>query len=195
MKPIKSVAVYCSSSSDVEQSYKDAAKELGYLLADRGIELVYGGSNQGLMGIVASAVLEKKGKVYGVIPHFLDAKEGSYEGITELHYVESMHERKHKMFERADAFVILPGGLGTMDETFELLTWKQIGLHRKYVMVLDIDHYWAPVFKDFFNAMADKKFIRSEDCNLFTLLERVADLHPFLTNETNNQQDYVSKWG
>ena len=195
MTPIKSVAVYCSSSSTVPEFYKNAAKELGETLAKNKIELVYGGSNQGLMGITARTVLENEGKVYGVIPRFLDAKEGSYDGLTELHYVDSMHIRKNMMFDRADAFIILPGGLGTMDETFELLTWKQIGLHKKNIIILDIEKYWSPIFIDFFDRMIEQNFVRPEDLNLFTLVERVADLTPFFTADATNHSDYVSKWG
>lgn len=195
MHPIKSVAVYCSSSNTVPEFYKTAAQDLGKMLAQHNVELVYGGSNQGLMGITARTALENHGKVYGVIPRFLDAKEGSYDGLTELHYVDDMHTRKHMMFERADAFVILPGGIGTMDETFELLTWKQIGLHKKNIIILDIEKYWSPIFIDFFDRMVDQTFVRAEDRKLFTLIERVADLAPFFATNGNNLSDYVSKWG
>lgn len=195
MHNIKSVAVYCSSSNQVPEYYQHAAKELGNILAKNNIELVYGGSTQGLMGITARTVLENKGKVYGVIPRFLEAKEGSYQGITELHFVEDMHTRKSMMFERSDAFVILPGGLGTMDEMFELLTWKQIGLHKKLILILDIEGFWSPIFIDFFDRLVEQGFVRPEDRNLFTLIERVADLSGFFTSDSNNQNDYVSKWG
>jgi uncharacterized protein (TIGR00730 family) len=195
MAKIKSLAVYCGSSDATPEIYRHAARDLGYLLAKHEIELVYGGSKKGLMGILAQSMLSRGGKVYGVISRFLDDKEGGYEEITELHYVENMHERKQKMFERADAFAILPGGLGTLEESCEILTWKQIGLHNKLVIILDINRYWSPLFIDFFEHMIKDEFIRSEDKNLFTLIARVEDLVPFFSAETSSQQSYVSKWG
>ena len=113
MHKIKSIAVYCGASDRVGSVYKKAAHDLGEVFAKNKIELVYGGSRQGLMGIVASSCLDNGGKVYGVISRFLSEREGGYERITELHYVDSMHERKQKMYERADAFLIFPGGIGT----------------------------------------------------------------------------------
>src|SRR6478752_1385946 len=148
MAKIKSLGVFCGSSETAPDIYKKAAQDLGALLAHHHVELVYGGSKLGLMGLLAKSTLENKGKVYGVISRFLDSREGGYEGITELHYVDNMHERKQKMFERADAFAILPGGLGTLDEMCEILTWKQIGLHNKLIIVLDINLYWSPLFVD-----------------------------------------------
>lgn len=195
MSKIKSLAVFCGSSDVAPEIYQHAARDLGYLLAKHDIELVYGGSKKGLMGILARASLSRGGKVYGVISRFLDDKEGGFEEITELHYVESMHERKHKMFERADAFAILPGGLGTLEEICEILTWKQIGLHNKLIIVLDINRYWSPLFIDFYEHMIKNEFVRSEDKDLFTLIARVEDLVPFFSTETSNQKSYVSKWG
>src|SRR5262245_36133836 len=120
MAKIKSLAVYCGSSDTAPEIYQHAARDLGHLLAKHGIELVYGGSKKGLMGILAQATLSQGGRVYGVISRFLNDREGGYEEITELHYVDTMHDRKQKMFERADAFAILPGGLGTLDEICEI---------------------------------------------------------------------------
>ena len=195
MAKIKSLAVYCGSSDTASEIFQHAARDLGHLLAKHDIELVYGGSKIGLMGIVAQSTLSQGGKVYGVISRFLNDREGGYEEITELHYVDTMHDRKQKMFERADAFAILPGGLGTLDELCEILTWKQIGLHNKLVMILDINHYWSPLFIDYFEEMVKNEFVRPEDKNLFTLVERVEDLVPFFTAETSNQHNYVGKWG
>jgi len=195
MTKIKSMAVYCGSSDTAPEIYQQSAKDLGQLLATHNIELVYGGSKQGLMGQVAQSTLSNGGKVYGVISRFLNDREGGYEGITELHYVDSMHDRKQKMFERADAFAILPGGLGTLDEICEILTWKQIGLHNKLVIILDINRYWAALFCDFYEHMVKNNFVRKEDKNLFTLIERIEDLVPFFSADSTNQHSYVSKWG
>jgi uncharacterized protein (TIGR00730 family) len=191
----KSIAVYCGSSETTPDIYKQAAKDLGRVLAQNKIELVYGGSRQGLMGLVAEAALSNGGRVYGVISKFLDSKEGGYQDITELYYVDNMHQRKQKMFERADAFVVLPGGMGTLDELCEILTWKQLGLHSKTIVILDINHYWSDLFCHFIDHMAANNFIRPEDKNLFTLVERVEDLLPFFQTHSSNQTNYVAKWG
>lgn len=191
---IKSMAVYCGSSDTTPEVYRQAAMDLGRLLAGHHIDLVYGGSRQGLMGLTARACLESNGRVFGYISHLIDGKEGGYEGITELHYVETMHERKQKMFERSDAFIIMPGGMGTLDEAFEVMTWRQLGLHNKPIFFIDINRYWSMICHNFFDHMAENNFIRVEDKNLFTLVERVEDLIPFFRAERVSDKTYVSKW-
>ena len=124
--------------------YAEAGRQVGRLLAGEGIELVYGGGSVGLMGVVANATIEAGGRVIGVIPRRLFRAEVAHPGITELIEVTSMHERKMEMFERADAFLALPGGLGTLEELTETATWSQIGLHSKPLATLDVDGYWAP---------------------------------------------------
>ena len=196
MTKIKSIGVYCGASDNVPQIFKDAAHDFGKLLADHDIDMVYGGGRVGLMGITAKAAMDNGGKVYGIIPRFLDNHEGGYSDITELTYVESMHERKHIMFEKSDAFVILPGGFGTLDELCEVLTWKQIALHKKYIFIIDINGYWSPIFKTAVEVMVQNGFLRKEDKNLFTLIERVEDMLPLLTVEApDEQENYVSKFG
>jgi len=195
MAKIKSLAVFCGSSDNAPEVYQQAARDLGRLLAKHEIELVYGGSKIGLMGILAQETLLNGGKVFGFISRFLNDREGGFEGITELHYVDTMHDRKQKMFEKADAFAILPGGLGTLEEICEILTWKQIGLHNKLIMIIDINRYWSPLFIDYFEHMIKNKFVRSADKDLFTLVARVEDLVPFFSAEASNQQNYVAKWG
>lgn len=193
---IQSIAVYCGSSDKCKDIYKQAAEDFGAILAKNKIEMVYGGGRRGLMGITAKSCMDHGGKVCGIRPHFLDNHEGKYEEITELHYVDSMHERKQMMFERADAFAILPGGFGTLDELFEILTWKQIGLHKKYVFILDINRYWAPIFLTAIEGMVEAGFIRKDDKNLFSLIERVEDIVPFFSAaKPENQAGYVAKWG
>ena len=196
MTKIKSIGVYCGASSDAPEIFRESAYNFGKLMAKSNVEIVYGGGRMGLMGITAESCMENGGSVYGVIPRFLDKHEGGFREITELHYVDSMHERKQMMFERSDAFAVLPGGFGTLDELCEILTWKQVGLHKKFIFILDINRYWSPIFCDALKVMTDNKFVRQEDKNLFTLIERVEDMIPFLTAERpENQHNYVGKWG
>ena len=142
MTEIKSLCVFCGSRAGLDPDHESAARHLGHAIADRGIKLVYGGGDIGLMSIVARAALENGGHVIGVIPEFIQDFEVGNPGLSELIVVESMHERKSKMFELADGFVSLPGGLGTLDETIEILTWKQLQQHRKPVVLVDINDYW-----------------------------------------------------
>ena len=142
---IKRLCVYCGSSGAVEARYREAASELGARLAAAGIELVYGGGRVGLMGLLADAALTAGGKVTGIIPRRLLDAEVAHLGVTELVVVDSMHDRKRLMAEKADAFAVLPGGIGTLDELFEILSWKQLELHDKPILLVDIGGYWAPL--------------------------------------------------
>ncbi len=134
---IKSLAVFCGSKEGKNPLYCEHAKRLGYILAEKNITLIYGGSNKGIMGAIANAVLEKNGKVVGVMPRLLNGIEHSHYGISELHETEDMHSRKKMLYEKADAALILPGGYGTMDEFFEMLTWNQLEIHDKKIFVLN----------------------------------------------------------
>jgi uncharacterized protein (TIGR00730 family) len=145
MKKIRRLCVYCGSSGAVEARYREAASELGARVAAAGIELVYGGARVGLMGLLADAALAAGGKVTGIIPGRLVNAEVAHPGVTELLVVDSMHDRKRFMTDRADAFAVLPGGIGTLDELFETLSWKQLELHDKPILVVDIGGYWAPL--------------------------------------------------
>lgn len=142
---MKSVCVFCGSSPGARPVYMDAARRLGEAIAVRGLSVVYGGANNGLMGAVADGAIALGGKVVGVLPGFMTAREIAHKGLTELVMVGSMHERKARMAELSDAFVALPGGFGTMDELFETLTWSQLGLHKKPCALLDVDGYYAPL--------------------------------------------------
>ncbi len=144
---IRSVCVYCGSSSRVDQRYKDNAKTIGTMLAQKGIDVVYGGGRVGLMGIVADAAMNAGGKVIGIIPQHIQSKEIEHHGLTELHIVDSMHTRKRMMAEKSDAFVVLPGGFGTLDEAFEIITWKQLQLHEKPIIIFDDNGFWDPLVK------------------------------------------------
>lgn len=142
---MKSVCVFCGSSPGARASYRVAAERLATAIAKRGLDLVYGGASVGLMGALADAALAAGGRVVGVLPRALDRKEIAHVGLTELHVVDSMHERKARMAERADAFIALPGGIGTLEEWFEVLTWSQLGFHAKPCGLLDVDGYFAPL--------------------------------------------------
>jgi uncharacterized protein (TIGR00730 family) len=142
---IARLCVYCGSSPGDDPRYQAAAGELGAGLAARGIELVYGGGRNGLMGRVADAVLGGNGRVTGIIPVHLQHRELAHTGLSELVVVADMHQRKQAMAERADAFAVLPGGVGTLDETIEMLSWRQLGLHQKPMFIIDIDGYWSPL--------------------------------------------------
>ena len=136
------LAVYCGSATGVDPAFADAARLLGRTMVERGIDLVYGGGRLGLMGIVADAVLDSGGKVYGVIPQALVEHEVAHRGCTELYTVANMHERKAKMTELTDAFVALPGGIGTLDELFEAWTWNALGYHAKPFCLLNVNGFW-----------------------------------------------------
>lgn len=141
------LCVFCGSSAGETSRYVEAAGLTGALLAERGLTLVYGGSRVGLMGRLADAALDAGGEVVGVIPRALTAREVAHEGLTELHVVDSMHERKALMAELADGFLALPGGLGTLEEFFEVLTWSQLGLHRKPCGLLDVGGYFEALVR------------------------------------------------
>lgn len=142
---IKSVCVYCGSAFGASEIYRQAAHDLGQVLAGAGLRLVYGGGNVGLMGETARAVHQAGGKVLGIMPQFLRGREILYDDV-ETRVVANMHERKMMMFEEADAFVVLPGGVGTMEEIVELLSWRRLDLHKKPVVFLNIDDFWRPFF-------------------------------------------------
>lgn len=143
MSDISAICVFCGSRTGCDPAYENAARALGHLMAEKGIRLVYGGGHVGLMGVIADAVLDAGGQVTGVIPDFLRRREVGRDDLTELVVTDSMHSRKQRMFELADAFVALPGGLGTLDETIEVATWKQLGLHAKPIVILDAAGYWG----------------------------------------------------
>jgi uncharacterized protein (TIGR00730 family) len=142
---LRAVCVFCGSSAPADPRYRAAARALGALMAGSGIDLVYGGASVGLMGALADAALGHGGRVIGVIPAGLFAREVSHTGLTELHEVASMHQRKQLMYDLSDAFIALPGGLGTLEELAEVATWSQLGLHSKPVVLLDVGGFWEPL--------------------------------------------------
>ena len=160
-----SVCVYCGSSRGEREEYAAAARALGALFARRRIRLVFGGGSVGLMGVLADAVLDAGGEVIGVIPHRLRTAELAHEGVTEMIAVDSMHARKLRMVELSDAFVALPGGIGTLDELFETWTWLQLGIHAKPVGLLNVAGYYDPLM-GFLKQMSDQQFLSEKhlDC-------------------------------
>ncbi|WP_214767028.1 MULTISPECIES: TIGR00730 family Rossman fold protein [unclassified Exiguobacterium] len=158
---MKKLAVFCGSKDGASPLFKEAAATLGTVLAKQDYGLVYGGSRVGTMGAVADAILSANGQAIGVLPHFLQEKEIAHPNLTELHLVDSMHDRKAKMAELADGFIILPGGPGTMEEFFEVFTWAQLGLHEKPCGILNIDGYYDPLIA-LFEQMETQGFIIPE---------------------------------
>lgn len=172
MPDIHAVAVFCGSRTGNDPAYREAAQSLGRGLAEAGIQLVYGGGRIGLMGIVADAALAAGGSALGVIPEFLTRREVAHDRLTGLVVTSSMHSRKQRMFEEADAFVALPGGLGTMDETIEIITWRQLGLHDKPVLICDVADSAKP-FVAAIEATVAAGFAGPETRELFEVLEGV----------------------
>ena len=158
---IRRVCVFCGSNTGNDPAFVEAAQSLGRLFAREGIALVYGGGSVGLMGQLADAVLEAGGEVIGVIPHALWAREVGHRGLTDLRIVDTMHERKATMAELADAFIALPGGLGTLEEIFEVWTWAQLGLHQKPLGFLDVNGFYAPLM-EFLDRAVRARFVKEQ---------------------------------
>lgn len=160
---IKSIAVFCGSKSGNNPLFEEHARQLGNILAQHGITLIYGGGNKGLMGAVANSVLEKSGKVIGIIPQLLTDREHSHHGVTELIVVDNMHIRKQMLYEKCDAAIILPGGFGTLDELYEMLTWNQLSIHDKKIFILNTD--------GFYNSLLSHNIIMQQQGFLYDKLE------------------------
>lgn len=190
---IRSVCVYCGSSSRVNQRYKDNAALLGQQLAKKGIDVVYGGGRVGLMGIVADAALNAGGKVVGIIPHYIQSKEVEHLGLTELHVVESMHTRKRMMAERSDAFVVLPGGFGTLDEAFEIITWKQLQLHEKPIIIFDDGGFWKPLV-DLMENLIHEGFANEKHKSLYQVARSLPEVFDILKQPVIKPPPIETKW-
>ena len=187
---LKSLCVYCGSSPGLRTSYIETAEAFGRLLAAEGITLIYGGGNVGLMGALADSVLQAGGQVVGVIPEQMVAWEVAHHGLTELHRVASMHERKLKMAELSDAFIALPGGVGTMEEIFEVFTWTQLGIHSKPCAFLNVEGYYTPLF-EFLDHMAEQRFIKKEHLGSLIRADNPGDL---LIKLRNYSPVNIRKW-
>jgi len=172
---VRAVCVYSGSSPGARAEYREAAEAMGRELARRGIAAVYGGGNVGLMGAMATAALDAGGRVTGVIPRSLFEKELGHGGLTELHVVETMHERKRLMSDLSDGFVALPGGFGTLEELLEALTWTQLGVHGKPCGILNVGGYWDPMLA-MLDAAVRERFLRPEHRDLVTVATEPAEL-------------------
>jgi uncharacterized protein (TIGR00730 family) len=160
MSIIKAVCVYCGSGPGSNPKFVETARALGRILAENNIRLIYGGGSIGLMGAIAESVVDHGGQVTGIIPEFLKARELMFRGAQEIIVTRDMHERKRLMFERADAFVALPGGIGTLEELVEQLTWAQLGHHKKPILIANIDRFWDPLCT-LLDHMREMQFIRA----------------------------------
>jgi uncharacterized protein (TIGR00730 family) len=179
MSNIDTVCVYCGSGAGTNPAFVEAARRLGRILAENRVALVYGGGSVGLMGALANAVLDHGGTVTGVIPEFLTGREQMLKRVQEMVVTRDMHERKRIMFERADAFVALPGGIGTLEELVEQMTWAQLGRHKKPILIANIDGFWDPLC-GLLDHMTSLEFIRSGvSINLLTV-DRVETILPKL---------------
>ncbi len=184
---IEGVCVYCGSGKGLSSAYAIAARKLGKALGDSGIRLIYGGGSLGLMGEVARATLGAGGKVTGIIPEFLGSREHMLKDVDELIVVENMHTRKQLMFDRADAFVALPGGVGTLEELVEQLTWSQLGRHSKPIVVANINGFWDPFLK-LLDHMKAETFIRSGLDVHFTVVDKAEDILPAILKTAQPEQ-------
>jgi uncharacterized protein (TIGR00730 family) len=187
---MKRICVFCGSNRGVRSEYIDAAQWLGKILVKRNLSLVYGGGNVGLMGVIADAVLAEGGEVIGVIPQSLVDREVAHQNLTQMHIVNSMHERKALMADLSDGFIAMPGGMGTFDEFCEILTWAQLGIHQKPCGILNVENYFTHLLKMFDHAM-DEGFLRDTHRDLVieaTTPETLLDLFD------NYQPKPVAKW-
>ncbi len=176
---IKSIAVFCGSKAGNNPIYKEHAAALGILLAQRNITLIYGGGNKGLMAAIANAALDGSGNVIGVMPELLASREHQHDGITELILVDTMHTRKKLIYERCDAAIILPGGFGTLDEFFEILTWNQLTIHDKPIFILNSDNYYSALIAHM-QKMHEDGFLYESPENNMTILKNPTELEYYL---------------
>ncbi|MDP3371699.1 MAG: TIGR00730 family Rossman fold protein [Candidatus Paracaedibacteraceae bacterium] len=177
----KFLCVYCGASERSDPTYRQAAVDMGKIIGKNQLGLVYGGGRMGLMGLIADAVLDNGGKAVGFIPEHLDQREGAHHGLTELYIVDSMHTRKLRMSERADMFIILPGGFGTLDEMFEIITWKQLGIHHKPIVIVNINGYWDPL-KQLIDKVVDSHFAYDEHRHFMKIVDSVEGVLAHLPN-------------
>ncbi|EFK36725.1 LOG family protein yvdD [Chryseobacterium gleum] len=187
---MKSITVFCGSSLGTDKIYEEQAFLLGQTLAKQNIQLIYGGSETGLMGTIANGVLSENGMVTGVLPYFLQAKEIAHKSLTELILVETMHERKTKMNELCDGVIVLPGGYGTLEEFFEMITWAQLGLHKKPIGILNIDGFYDDLIR-LVQTMVDKGFLKQVNRDMLLISNTIDEL---LEKMRNYQAPTVGKW-
>ncbi len=184
---LTSVCVYCGSSFGSDPAHEAAATRLGQIIAEAGLRLVYGGGSVGLMGTVANAALESGGKVTGIIPRFLEKREVMLESLEDLVITNDMHERKHLMFERADAFIALPGGIGTLEEAVEMMTWAQLGQHKKPVLLANINGFWSPLL-ELLDHMRAQGYIRPDTEVTYLVAKKIEDILPMLQQSVSERK-------
>ena len=177
--PIRSIAIFCGSKTGNNPLFEAHTRELGHLLAAQNITLIYGGGNKGLMAAAANSVLEKNGKVIGIIPKILSDWEHQHDGLTELLVVETMHIRKQMLYEKCDAAVILPGGYGTLDEVFEMLTWNQLNIHNKKIFFLNSGNFYDHLIAHIYQ-MQEESFLYDHPDTKMTVLKEPSDLLKYL---------------
>ncbi len=190
---IRSVCVYCGSSNKVDEKHKTTAKDVGTALAKHKLRIVYGGGHVGLMGIIADSALKAGGEVIGIIPEHIRVKEVQHTHLTELHVVDSMHTRKRMMVEKSDAFVVLPGGFGTLDETFEILTWRQLGLHNKPIIIYNEGGFWTPLIK-VIDHVVNSGFAPKDNLEFYKVVNNLDELFAALAAPTGAMIDPATKW-
>ncbi|MDA0306206.1 MAG: TIGR00730 family Rossman fold protein [Proteobacteria bacterium] len=191
MTEITSLCVFCGSKTGQDPAHELAARRLGEIMAERNVKLIFGGGRIGLMGVVAGAVLDGGGEAIGVIPEFLKDLEVGDDSVTEQIVTGSMHERKNKMFELSDGFVVLPGGLGTLDEALEIVTWKQLRLHSKPIVVLNSGGYWS-VFADLVRRTIDGGFAHPAVEELFTMVDGPDDVFKALAEAPEPNEEVLT---
>lgn len=179
MTNIKTLCVYCGSRKSNNNNFITLAENVGKILGQNKIKLVYGGGNVGLMGILATSVIENGGTVHGIIPGHLDRIEVSHDKITELTIVDNMHQRKKMMFDHSDAFLVLPGSIGTLDETIEVITWRQLKLHDKPIVLLNYENYWDP-FLNLLKNIVNFEFTSEDTFNLFHVVNYPEEVLPLI---------------
>lgn len=192
MPQIQSLCVFCGASTPKNPLYEQAMFDLAAGMAKRGIDLVYGGGRVGLMGAVAEGVINGGGKVIGVIPHQLERREVAHLGVAELVVVDTMHERKAIMYDRSDAFACLPGGFGTMDEVMEILTWKQLGIHAKPVVFVNVNGYYDHM-RGMFDRMIEDGLLKSDYVPLYHFVDDVEGLFAYLEGYTPHEAG-IMRW-
>jgi uncharacterized protein (TIGR00730 family) len=188
-----SLCVFCGSSHHADEKYKTLASEMGTTLGERGHRVIYGGGHVGLMGAMADAALKAGAEVIGIIPEHIRVREIQHSGLTRLHVVDTMQTRKRMMARESDAFIILPGGFGTLDETFEVLTDKQLGLHNKPIVILNKDGFWDPMIA-LIDHLIDTGFAPRENYLMYKVVSTIEDVFPALEAPEHAPFDPMEKW-
>ncbi len=187
---MQAILVYCGANPGTKPIYKETAEKLGKVLAENNIRLIYGGGSVGLMGIIADSVLANNGQVTGIIPHFLDRMEVGYKNLPEMHKVETMHERKALMEKLCDGIITLPGGYGSMDELFEILSWSQLGLHQKPVGLLNVNGFYDYLLKQL-DVMVEEGFLKAENRALVLVADTIEEI---MEKMSSFKASYHEKW-